>query len=780
MKKRILSTLMALCIAGSTGSALMNMSMPVEAANNNVIYIPKNYYLNVPTKEQIIEKYNELLFDVGQNISYERDYSFKNPFVPGEIGKSDKLNALNILNFCRYIVGLPDDIKLNDEYSWDAQAVAYLNAFNGNTAYYNEQKDNFPNMLYQTAEVARQKVVIGSDCDNIADAVLSCWTRDLYDKNIQGAGYKFMALSTQMQEIGFGQVDNQYAVYTYDRSRKDHFADDYVMWPAEDMPYELFKNGAFALQLGDGYGRPKVEGVTVDIKSEKTGEHWHFTGANVPENCHMSVHQDSYDECPCLIFGVNSKFACDDKVMVKITGLSKNGRSVTVNRTVNFFSLSNVTLNAESVTLGAGEEYQLEYDIFTADTRNNNSIAYISDNEEVAVVSEDGLVTALKAGTANIMAQLPNGAYAECKFTVKKPPETVEFTKSITSLFTGETANISSLVKTSKGSASLYNTYTSDNKKVCTVDDEGNITGVGAGVTMVNVTTYNGVSAKIQVFVSKLSDIENRSKISAKEILLDDSVTVSAKAAGGAGSFTYEVAYKKLGDENWTTAQKYSKNTSVSITPKVATDYEVKVSAKDRLGNVNEQTFALSVKLPFANITTVKESIAFGESLVINASGQGGTGEYQYAVQYKKASSSAWTTVQNFSENSEIKLTPKAMTEYDICVKVKDSDGTVDKKFYKLAVMESLSNISEMSAEEIKFGESVTTYNKAVGGTAPYAYAVYYKKAGTTKWTTVQNFKDSTETVINPKAVVKYNVCVKVKDDSGNIAKKYMVLNVIK
>ena len=451
-----------------------------------------------------------------------------------------------------------------------------------------------------------------------------------------------------------------------------------------------------------------------------------------------------------------------------------------MNRTVNFFSLSNVTLNAESVTLGAGEEYQLEYDIFTADTRNNNSIAYISDNEEVAVVSEDGLVTALKAGTANIMAQLPNGAYAECKFTVKKPPETVEFTKSITSLFTGETANISSLVKTSKGSASLYNTYTSDNKKVCTVDDEGNITGVGAGVTMVNVTTYNGVSAKIQVFVSKLSDIENRSKISAKEILLDDSVTVSAKAAGGAGSFTYEVAYKKLGDENWTTAQKYSKNTSVSITPKVATDYEVKVSAKDRLGNVNEQTFALSVKLPFANITTVKESIAFGESLVINASGQGGTGEYQYAVQYKKASSSAWTTVQNFSENSEIKLTPKAMTEYDICVKVKDSDGTVDKKFYKLAVTESLSNISEMSAEEIKFGESVTTYNKAVGGTAPYTYAVYYKKAGTTKWTTVQNFKDSTETVINPKAVVKYNVCVKVKDDSGNIAKKYMVLNVIK
>ena len=102
-------------MAGSAGGVLMSASMPVEAAN--VIYIPRNYYLNVPTKEQMIERYNELLFDVGQNISYERDYSFKNPFVPGEVGKSDKMNALNILNYCRYIVGLPDDIKLNEEYS---------------------------------------------------------------------------------------------------------------------------------------------------------------------------------------------------------------------------------------------------------------------------------------------------------------------------------------------------------------------------------------------------------------------------------------------------------------------------------------------------------------------------------------------------------------------------------------------------------------------------------------------------------------------------------------
>ena len=71
MKKRILSAFMALCMAGSAGGILMSSSMPVEAAN--VIYIPRNYYLNVPTKEQMIERYNELLFDVGQNISYERD-----------------------------------------------------------------------------------------------------------------------------------------------------------------------------------------------------------------------------------------------------------------------------------------------------------------------------------------------------------------------------------------------------------------------------------------------------------------------------------------------------------------------------------------------------------------------------------------------------------------------------------------------------------------------------------------------------------------------------------
>lgn len=767
-------------MVGGTGGALMNSAVSVEAASNNVIYIPKNYYLNVPTKEQIIAKYNELMFDIGQNISYERDYSFKNPFVPGEVGKSDKMNALNILNFCRYIVGLPDDVRLNEEYSGDAQAVAYLNAFNGNTAYYNEQKDNFPNMLYQKAEVARQKVVIGSDCDNIADAVLSCWTKDLYDKNIQGAGYKFMALSTQMQEIGFGQVDNQYAVYTYDRSRKDHFAGDYIMWPPVNTPYELFKNGAFALQLGDGYGRPNLSGVTVDITSDKTGEHWHFTGANVPENCHMSVHQDSYDECPCLIFGVNSKFASDDKVRVKITGISKNGRSVTIDYTVNFFSLSKVTLNTESVTLGVGEEYQLESEIFTADTRNNNSIAYISDNEDVAIVSEDGLVTALKTGTANIKAELPNGAYSECKFTVRKPPETVEFTKSITSVFTGETANISSLVKLSGGSASLYNKYTSDDPKICAVDNEGNITGIKSGMTMINITTYNGISAKIQVAVSKLSEIVSRSKISAKEIVLGDSVKVSARAAGGAGTFTYEVSHRNMNDENWTTVQEYSANTSIYVKPETVGENEIRVRAKDRLGNVNETIFKVVVKPVFANITTVKDRIVFGESLIIEAEAEGGTGDYQYAVYCKKADSENWSSMQTYSENSVVKITPNAATKYDICVKVRDSDGKVDKKYFSLEVSERLQNISEISAEEIKFGETVTTVNTAVGGTAPYTYAVYCKKTDSQTWSCVHTYNDNTETVIKPKAVTKYDVCVKVKDDSGTIAKKYMTFCVVK
>ena len=66
------------------------------------------------------------------------------------------------------------------------------------------------------------------------------------------------------------------------------------------------------------------------------------------------------------------------------------------------------------------------------------------------------------------------------------------------------------------------------------------------------------------------------------------------------------------------------------------------------------------------------------------------------------------------------------------------------------------------------------------GRTAPYTFAVHFKKAASKNWSTAQAFKSNSIIKITPTAAVKYDICVKVKDSTGKIKKKYFVLTVTK
>ena len=100
------------------------------------------------------------------------------------------------------------------------------------------------------------------------------------------------------------------------------------------------------------------------------------------------------------------------------------------------------------------------------------------------------------------------------------------------------------------------------------------------------------------------------------------------------------------------------------------------------------------------------------------------------------------------------------------------------KKFFDLSVIQALASSSTLSATSITKGQSVTVNCAATGGKTPYTYAVYYKKNADTKWTTKQDFKDNATVTIKPATTTNYDVCVKVKDADGTVAKQYFVLEV--
>ena len=80
----------------------------------------------------------------------------------------------------------------------------------------------------------------------------------------------------------------------------------------------------------------------------------------------------------------------------------------------------------------------------------------------------------------------------------------------------------------------------------------------------------------------------------------------------------------------------------------------------------------------------------------------------------------------------------------------------------------------------IVLGTSVSFAAEGVGGSGDYTYAFYTRKEGDTKWTCRQGFKDNAAITLTPEFTGNYEICVKVKDSAGNVAKVYpdlLVLN---
>ena len=95
----------------------------------------------------------------------------------------------------------------------------------------------------------------------------------------------------------------------------------------------------------------------------------------------------------------------------------------------------------------------------------------------------------------------------------------------------------------------------------------------------------------------------------------------------------------------------------------------------------------MQVNAKLTNTSAVSETtIKKGDIVTVNGSATGGAGDYTYAVYYKQKAQTKWTTKQNFTQNADVSIKPAQATDYDICVKVKDNDGTIVKKYFTVTV----------------------------------------------------------------------------------------------
>ncbi len=189
-----------------------------------------------------------------------------------------------------------------------------------------------------------------------------------------------------------------------------------------------------------------------------------------------------------------------------ITATASSGVTATCALTVTetIITANGITVNPKRATIEVGDKLRLQAVIEPQNTA-DKSVVWSVDDESIATVSQEGLVTGVAAGETIVYATTANNIAAACTITVN--PRIYQVTK-----LSINPAEVTLEVEEKYELSVIYSpdyatdrtvVWTSDDETIATIDDKGLITAVSPGETEVTATATNGVSATCKVTVKE-------------------------------------------------------------------------------------------------------------------------------------------------------------------------------------------------------------------------------------------------------------------------------------
>lgn len=177
---------------------------------------------------------------------------------------------------------------------------------------------------------------------------------------------------------------------------------------------------------------------------------------------------------------------------VSITGLGNYTGTINKNFSILPVPVSSIKLNKTAQTIVAGKTAILTATISPSNAT-NKKVTWSSSNTEVVTVSAKGVVTAKKAGTANITAMAADGSKksAVCAVTVTQPVTDIKLSKTTQTIVAGKNATLTASVSPSNATNKNV-TWTSSNTAVATVSAKGVVTAKKAGSAKITATVADG------------------------------------------------------------------------------------------------------------------------------------------------------------------------------------------------------------------------------------------------------------------------------------------------
>ncbi|MCM1467762.1 MAG: Ig-like domain-containing protein, partial [Alistipes sp.] len=172
------------------------------------------------------------------------------------------------------------------------------------------------------------------------------------------------------------------------------------------------------------------------------------------------------------------------------------------------YELRGISLSEKTATMMVDATKQLTVTYSPSNTTADKTVTWTSSDASVASVSDNGLITAKKIGTATITATVAGKFTAVCKVTVSQPVDINGIVLSSDSLIltAGSKETLEAAVLPANTTESGEVTWKSSNTSVATVDNNGNVTAVAEGTAAIaaEVTGSKGTfTAECTITVEK-------------------------------------------------------------------------------------------------------------------------------------------------------------------------------------------------------------------------------------------------------------------------------------
>ena len=196
-----------------------------------------------------------------------------------------------------------------------------------------------------------------------------------------------------------------------------------------------------------------------------------------------------------------------------ITAKTSDGSNLTASCTVNvLIPVTGISLNKNSINLNPNGTTQLVATVLPANASNTN-IIWETSNPSVITVNK-GLVTAKTIGSATITARTEDGNYtAVCVINVTNAVvnvQSISLNKNNLEVITSEVQRLVATITPSNATNQNIN-WSTNNDKVATVTNTGEVTALSAGTATITATSVDGshtASCTVKVYNSAILKVE--------------------------------------------------------------------------------------------------------------------------------------------------------------------------------------------------------------------------------------------------------------------------------